>query len=59
MEKRCAALPAFAHAISSLSEALGLSSVFLATDNPEAGQLLLQVLSELVRRMIHELCHEL
>lgn len=44
LEKRCAALPAFAHAISSLSDSLGITSVFLATDNPEALPLLQQLL---------------
>ena len=44
LEKRCAALPAFAHALAALSEALGVTSVFVATDNPEALPLLQQLL---------------
>jgi hypothetical protein len=56
LEKRCAALPAFAHAISSLSDSLGITSVYLATDNPEALPLLQQLLPH-VRFYINSQVH--
>ena len=39
--------PSPAHALSRLSESLGISNVFVATDNPEAVRLLRQLLPDM------------
>ena len=46
-EKRCTGLPSFAHALATLAEALGVTSVFVASDNPDATPLMRQLLPTL------------